>query len=38
MKTADSVTVDTSDIPVDEVVEHIERLVDAKKRNVRVPN
>ena len=38
MKTSDSVTVDTSDIPVDEVVEQIERLVDAKKRDVRVPS
>ena len=35
MKTSDSVTVDTSDIPVNEVVEHIEQLVVAKKRNIR---
>lgn len=35
MKTSDSVTVDTSDIPVNEVVEHIEQLVVVKKRNIR---
>ncbi|MFM8778554.1 MAG: (d)CMP kinase [Acidimicrobiaceae bacterium] len=35
MKTSDSVTVDTSDIPVDEVVEHIEQLVDAQRQNKR---
>ena len=35
MKTSDSVTVDTSDIPVNEVVEHIVQLVVAKKRNIR---
>jgi cytidylate kinase len=38
MKTSDSVTVDTSDIPVDEVVDHIERLVDAQRLNKRVSN
>ena len=38
MKTSDSVTVDTSDIPVDEVVDHIERLVDAQRQNKRVSN
>jgi cytidylate kinase len=36
MKTSDSVTVDTSDIPVDEVVDHIERLVNAQLQNKRV--
>ncbi|MFM8504665.1 MAG: (d)CMP kinase, partial [Acidimicrobiaceae bacterium] len=35
MKTSDSVTVDTSDIPVDEVVEHIEQLVEAQRQNKR---
>ncbi|MEY3440477.1 MAG: cytidylate kinase, partial [Actinomycetota bacterium] len=38
MKTIDSVTVDTSDIPVDEVVDHIERLVDTQRQNKRVSN
>ena len=35
MKTSDSVTVDTSNIPVNEVVEHIERLVVARQENKR---
>ena len=35
MKTSDSVTVDTSNIPVNEVVEHIERLVVARQENRR---
>ena len=35
MKTSDSVTVDTSNIPVNEVVEHIERLVVARQQNKR---
>lgn len=38
MKTADSVTVDTSDISVDQVVEQIEKLVIAKQTNSRVSN
>jgi CMP/dCMP kinase len=38
MKTSDSVTVDTSDIPVDEVVDHIERLVDTQRQNKRASN
>ncbi|MFM8689405.1 MAG: (d)CMP kinase, partial [Acidimicrobiaceae bacterium] len=38
MKTSDSVTVDTSDIPVNQVVDHIERLVDAQRQNKRVSN
>lgn len=35
MKTSDSVMVDTSNIPVNEVVEHIERLVVARQQNKR---
>lgn len=35
MKTSDSVMVDTSNIDVNEVVEHIERLVVAKQKNNR---
>jgi cytidylate kinase len=38
MKTSDSVTVDTSDIPVDEVVDHIERLVVAKQHTKQESN
>lgn len=35
MKTSDSVMVDTSNIDVNEVVEHIERLVVARQQNKR---
>jgi cytidylate kinase len=35
MKTSDSVMVDTSNIDVNEVVDHIERLVVAKQKNKR---
>jgi cytidylate kinase len=35
MKTSDSVMVDTSNIDVNEVVDHIERLVVAKQKNER---
>jgi cytidylate kinase len=38
MKTSDSVTVDTSDIPVDEVVDHIERLVVAQQHTKQASN
>jgi cytidylate kinase len=38
MKTSDSITVDTSDIPVDEVVDHIERLVVAQQHTKQASN
>jgi cytidylate kinase len=38
MKTSDSVTVDTSDIPVDEVVDHIGRLVVAQQHTKQASN